>query len=118
MWRIRCAACRSAFDDPIDDDEWKRELGVYPQDSITAGPWHATIGGRWSRTTNGEEATVTAWNYERRHEAFVGNAGLLYLTDRGLAPMSVSPSPISPRPAPTGRAGRSSRPAPINTKSG
>lgn len=74
------------FDDPIDDDEWKRELGVYPQDSITAGPWHAAIGGRWSRTTNGEEATVTAWNYERRHEAFVGNAGLLYLTDRGLAP--------------------------------
>ena len=74
------------FDDPINDHEWKRELGVYLQDSISAGPWRATIGGRWSRTTNGEEATVTAWNYERRHEAFVGNAGLLYLMDSGLAP--------------------------------
>ncbi|WP_323716965.1 TonB-dependent siderophore receptor [Paracoccus aminovorans] len=74
------------FDPVIRDDEWKRELGVYLQDSIEAGPWRATLGGRWSRTTNGEDASVTAWNYERQQKAFVGNAGLLYLTDTGFAP--------------------------------
>ncbi|MFT4013710.1 MAG: TonB-dependent siderophore receptor [Paracoccus sp. (in: a-proteobacteria)] len=74
------------FGDLIRDDEWKRELGVYVQDSIQAGPWRATFGGRWSRTTNGEDASITAWNYERKQKAFVGNAGLLYLTQAGLAP--------------------------------
>lgn len=74
------------FPERTRDDEWKRELGVYVQDSLSTGPWRATIGGRWSQATTGEDADVTAWNYEQKDRAFVANAGLLYLTDAGFAP--------------------------------
>lgn len=74
------------FPDPGKDNEWKREIGVYAQDSLSAGPWRATIGGRWSEATTGEDADVTAWNYEQKDRAFVANAGLLYLTEAGFAP--------------------------------
>lgn len=74
------------FDDLSFDNEWKRELGVYAQDSIAYGPWRATIAGRWSEATTGEDATNTTWNYEQKDRAFVVNAGLLYLTEAGFAP--------------------------------
>lgn len=68
------------------DDYWTRELGVYAQDSLTAGGWHATAGLRWSRATGAENASTTAWNYEETQEAVVGNLGLLYETASGISP--------------------------------
>lgn len=69
-----------------DDDEWKREKGLYVQDRIAAGPWRLTLGGRWSETVRGEEADGTDWDYEQTDRAFIGNAGVLYLTEAGIAP--------------------------------
>lgn len=68
------------------DNYWTRELGIYVQDSLTAGAWHATGGLRWSRATGAETASTAAWNYEQTQETVVGNLGLLYETASGVSP--------------------------------
>lgn len=65
---------------------WTTESGVYLQDTVSLGPWHGTIGGRWTEAELKFRGDDPAWDYDDEDRAFVGNAGLLYLAPSGIAP--------------------------------
>ncbi len=62
------------------------ESGVYLQDIASFGPWHATFGGRWTEAELKHRDSDPGWDYDDTDRAFVGNAGLLYLSPTGIAP--------------------------------
>lgn len=63
----------------------QQQVGLYAQDQITWGKWHLTLGGRhdWAES---ESKDPFEGNFEQSDNAFTGRAGLVYLSDTGLAP--------------------------------
>ncbi len=72
--------------EPWRDQDWTTETGIYAQDVLSLGPWHATLGGRWTEAELKYRGDDPAWDYTDKDRAFVGNVGLLYLTPSGIAP--------------------------------
>ncbi len=74
-------------DDGIIESE---QIGLYAQDQIEIGNWIASLGGRydWSDAFTSQRVNpVNALQRSNTHaEAFTGRAGLLYLSESGLAP--------------------------------
>mgnify|MGYP002776750177 CR=1 FL=1 len=63
------------------------QLGVYAQDSIKITPkWIASLGLRRDRAKVGEKDLLAATSDSEKYLATTGSAGLLYLSDIGLAP--------------------------------
>jgi iron complex outermembrane receptor protein len=63
------------------------QLGIYGQDQIKLDRWTLTLGGRydWAWGT-ARDAVESGNNVNMKDDAFTGRAGLVYLTDNGLAP--------------------------------
>lgn len=71
---------------PFRSRNWTTETGVYVQDVAAWGPWHATLGGRWTEAELKYRGDDPSFDYTDKDRAFVGNAGLLYLAPSGIAP--------------------------------
>ncbi|WP_159588355.1 TonB-dependent siderophore receptor [Chelativorans xinjiangense] len=69
-----------------DVDTTQSQVGVYAQDQVKFGNWVLSLGGRhdWAKTDTLENLDGTTTS--QSDSAFSGRAGLVYLSDIGLAP--------------------------------
>jgi iron complex outermembrane receptor protein len=69
-----------------DTETTQSQVGLYAQDQVRLGNWALTIGGRqdWAETETWDKLASSASS--QSDNAFSGRAGLVYLSDIGLAP--------------------------------
>ncbi len=75
------------------------QVGLYAQDQISFGKFVATLGGRQDWVTMDTVDPIQGIDTRSNDSNFSGGAGLVYLADNGLAPMSAMGSRSSSRSA-------------------
>lgn len=77
----------SEFTPYLDTDKTQSQAGLYAQDQVKLGNWALTLGGRhdWTKSEIVDHLADGATT-EQSDSAFTGRAGLVYLSDIGLAP--------------------------------